>query len=146
MSKKTAFVEFVLDQLSEITGVRAQAMFGGTGLYCNDVFFGIIHRDVFYLKVNDDTRAVFQRAGMKPFKPYAGQAMTMGYYEVPLAVLENPPDLAVWAKRAVAVAAAGRPKRPAKGSGGVFGGGPRKPLPTPLPNRSRRPARHKASK
>ena len=126
MSKKPAFVEFVLDQLSGITGVRAQAMFGGTGLYRNDLFFGIIHWDVFYLKVNDDTRAVFQRAGMKPFKPYAGRPMTMGYYEVPLAVLENPQDLAVWAERAVAVAASGRPKRPA--------------------NRSRRPARHKASK
>ncbi len=146
MSKKTAFVEFVLDQLSGVTGVRAQAMFGGTGLYCNDAFFGIIHRDVFYLKVNDDTRAVFQRAGMKPFKPYAGQSMTMGYYEVPLAVLESPQELADWALLAITGAADVKPKRRVKGSGGVFGRGPRKPLPTPLPNRSRRPARHKASK
>ena len=126
MSEKTAFVEFVLDQLSGVTGVRAQAMFGGTGLYSHDVFFGIVHRDVFYLKVDDETRAEFQRAGMKPFKPYPGQPGTMGYYEVPLAVLESPRDLAIWAGRAVAVAASAKPKRPA--------------------NRSRRPRRHKASK
>ena len=112
MSRTPAFVEFVLDQLSGIDGVRAQAMFGGTGLYCNDVFFGIIHRDILYLKVNDDTRATFERAGMKPFKPYAGRPMTMQYYEVPLAVLEHPPDLAAWVERAVAVAAGPKSKRP----------------------------------
>jgi DNA transformation protein and related proteins len=123
VSKTPAFVEFVLDQLGGIDGVRAQAMFGGTGLYCNDVFFGIIHRDILYLKVNPDTRAAYERAGMKPFKPYPRRPMSMQYYEVPLAVLEDPRDLAVWAERAVAVAAAGKPKRPL--------------------NRSRRAARHR---
>src|SRR5262245_5199375 len=98
-------------------------MFGGTGLYCNDLFFGIIHRDILYLKVNDDTRPAFERAGMKPFKPYPGRPMTMQYYEVPLAVLEHPRDLAAWVERSVAVAAAGKPKRPR--------------------NRSRRSARHR---
>jgi DNA transformation protein len=116
-------VEFVLDQLSGIDGVRGQAMFGGTGLYRNDVFFGIIHRDILYLKVNDDTRGSYERAGMKPFKPYAGRPMTMQYYEVPVAVLEHPGDLTAWVEQAVAVAAAGKPKRPL--------------------NRSRRSARHR---
>ena len=122
MPKSTAFVDFVLDQLSGVDGVRAQAMFGGTGLYCNDVFFGIIHRDILYLKVNDDTRAAFERAGMKPFKPYADRPTTMQYYEVPVAILEDPRDLAVWIERAVAVAASAKPERPL--------------------NRSRRSARH----
>ena len=112
MPKTPAFVDFVLDQLSGIDGVRAQGMFGGTGLYCNDVFFGIIHRDILYLKVNDDTRGSYERAGMKPFKPYAGRPMTMQYYEVPLPVLEDPRDLAVWVERSVAAAASGKPKRP----------------------------------
>jgi DNA transformation protein and related proteins len=110
--KSTAFVDFVLDQLSGVDGVRAQAMFGGTGLYCNDMFCGIIHRDILYLKVNDDTRATYERAGMKPFKPYAHRPTTMQYYEVPVAVLEDPRDLAAWIERAVAVAASAKPKPP----------------------------------
>ena len=123
MPKSTAFVDFVLDQLSGVDGVRAQAMFGGTGLYCSDVFFGIIHRDILYLKVNDDTRAAYEGAGMKPFKPYADRPTTMQYYEVPVAILEDPRDLAVWIERAVAVAASAKPERPL--------------------NRSRRSARHR---
>lgn len=111
MPKSTAFVDFVLDQLSGVDGVRAQAMFGGTGLYCNDVFFGIVHRDILYLKVNDDTRAAYERAGMKPFKPYADRPTTMQYYEVPVAILEDPRDLAAWIERAVAVAASAKRKR-----------------------------------
>ena len=32
--------EFVLDQLSELRGLRAQSMFGGVGLYAGEAFFG----------------------------------------------------------------------------------------------------------
>lgn len=79
-------------------------MFGGVGLYCDDVFFGIIARDRLYLKVDDTNRPDFQGAGMKPFKPYADRPGTMQYYEVPVGVLESAPELRQWARRSVAAA------------------------------------------
>src|SRR5262245_23151485 len=93
----SAFRDFVLDQLEELGDVVPRAMFGGVGLYHRDVFFGIMARDALYLKVDDTTRAEYERAGMKPFRPYPNRRSTMMYYSVPLEVLEHPVDLARWA-------------------------------------------------
>ena len=79
-------------------------MFGGVGLYYRGLFFGIIARDVLYLKVDDRNRPDYRRAGMKPFKPYRDRPGTMQYYAVPLEVLESALDLAAWARKSVAAA------------------------------------------
>ena len=102
-----AFKSFVLDQLGELGDVADKSMFGGVGLYCGGVFFGIIARDVLYLKVDDSNRRDYERAGMKPFKPYPDRAGTMHYYAVPVSVLEAPMELVEWARKAVAVATRG---------------------------------------
>jgi DNA transformation protein len=105
-----AFRAFVLDQLEELGDVTSRSMFGGVGLYCRGLFFGIIARDTLYLKVDDETRPDYDAAGMKSFKPYADRPATMQYYGVPLDVLESRLDLARWARKAVAAAArAGSP-------------------------------------
>ena len=98
------FQRFVLDQFDELGDVSPRAMFGGVGLYYRGVFFGIIAGDVLYLKVDDTTRSDYIRAGMGPFVPYPERSGTMQYYAVPVDVLENPEQLARWAKRAIAVA------------------------------------------
>lgn len=79
-------------------------MFGGTGLYCDEVFFGIVARDVLYLKVDGENREDYVRAGLKAFKPYPDRPSTMQYYEVPVGVLESAPDLVAWARKSVAAA------------------------------------------
>lgn len=97
------FKAFVLDQLEELGDVTPRAMFGGIGLYHRGVFFGIVARDALFLKVDAGNRADYERAGMKPFRPYVGRGGAMKYYEVPLAVLESPLELAAWARKAIAV-------------------------------------------
>jgi len=99
-----AFRAFVLDQLEELGDVASRSMFGGIGLYCRGLFFGIIARDILYLKVDGRNRPDYEDAGMKPFKPYADRPATMHYYAVPLEILESPVDLARWARKAVAAA------------------------------------------
>src|SRR5262245_49215008 len=98
------FREYVLDQLAGVKSLRAKAMFGGIGLYADDVFFGIVAADVLYFKVDDSTRADYEAGGAKPFKPYPDRAMTMPYYAVPTVVLESAPELVRWANAAVKVA------------------------------------------
>jgi DNA transformation protein len=98
------FRSFVLDQLEELGDVSPRPMFGGVGLYHAGLFFGIIAADVLYLKVDASTRPDYERAGMKPFKPYKDRAGTMQYYAVPVDVLESALELAAWARKAVAVA------------------------------------------
>ena len=100
----TAFVEFLLDQLDGLPKVRAQRMFGGFGLYSDDLFFGIVHTDILYFKVNDQSRNDYVRAGMAPFKPYKDRPMTMQYYQVPAAVMEDADELCQWARKAISAA------------------------------------------
>jgi DNA transformation protein len=104
MKTRDGFLEYVLDQLSGVENLLARPMFGGVGLYAGTVFFGIIYRDILYLKVDDRTRADYERAGMKPFTPYAPRTTTMQYYQVPAGVLENEEDLTEWARRAIGAA------------------------------------------
>ena len=114
MRVSASFREFVLDQLAGVDGLRAQAMFGGVGLYADDVFFGILAADVLFFKVDDTNRREYEAAGSVPFKPYADRAMTMPYYNVPLAVLEDAVRLGEWAARAVAVARTAKTGKRAK--------------------------------
>jgi len=97
----------VLDQLEDLGDLTSKKMFGGVGLYCRGLFFGIIARDELYLKVDDRNRSDYQRAGMRPFKPYRDRPGTMRYYKVPLDVLESAPELGRWARKAIGVARGG---------------------------------------
>ena len=114
MRVSTSFRDFVLDQLADVEGLRARAMFGGVGLYAEDVFFGILAADVLFFKVDDTNRREYEKAGSAAFKPYADKPMTMPYYNVPTAVLEDAEALGKWAARAVAVARAAKMRKPAK--------------------------------
>jgi DNA transformation protein len=98
------FKQFVLDQLGDLGDVVARSMFGGVGLYHRGLFFGIIARDVLYLKVDDANRLDYVRARMKPFQPFPDRPTTMKYYAVPIEVLESAPELVIWARRSVAAA------------------------------------------
>ena len=99
-----AFRSFVLDQLSALGDVVPRAMFGGVGLYVSGVFFGIIARDVLYLKVDDQNRQDYTRVRMKPFKPFPDRSSSMKYYQVPVPVLESTEELVSWARKSVAAA------------------------------------------
>jgi DNA transformation protein and related proteins len=104
-SSTSSFETFVVDQLSSLGNVTSRKMFGGVGLYSDDLFFGLIARDQLYLKVDDRTRRSFEEAGCTPFRPFLDRPGTMKYYSVPLEVLESAPALVEWAGRAVAAAA-----------------------------------------
>jgi DNA transformation protein len=104
MHVSDGFKSFVLDGLEAVGNLAARSMFGGVGLYCDGLFFGIIASDVLYLKVDDENRPQYERAGSKPFRPYAQRSGTMQYWAVPLDVLESAPELVAWARAAVSAA------------------------------------------
>jgi DNA transformation protein len=86
-------------------------MFGGIGLYAGDRFFGILAGDFLYFKVDETNRGDYEASGSSAFKPYADQPMTMPYFDVPIAVIEDPDELARWAARSIAIASAPTPRR-----------------------------------
>ena len=111
MRVSSGFREFVLGQLTEVRDLYAKPMFGGIGLYSGDVFFGIVAGDVLYFKVDETNRPDYEQAGSRPFRPNADRPVTMSYYGVPAAVVEDTTSLALWASRSIAVARASRKTR-----------------------------------
>ena len=71
MSISPSFRAYVLEQLGRgLRGVRGKAMFGGVGIYAEEVFFALIADDALYFKVDDSNRIDFETRGMEPFRPY----------------------------------------------------------------------------
>jgi DNA transformation protein len=98
------YLTYVVEQLACVGQVLPRRMFGGAGLYCDGLFFGLVADDVLYFKVDDSNRADYEAAGMGPFQPYPDKRSVMQYYEVPVDVLENPQTLREWAVKALSVA------------------------------------------
>lgn len=109
------FRDFVLEQLAAAGQVTSRSMFGGIGLYLDGLFFALIDDDTLYFKVDDSTRARYEKAGSKPFCPFPDRPdQPMGYWQVPAEVLEDSEELARWAREAMGIALAKRRKRPAR--------------------------------
>ncbi len=86
--KSDSFKEFVLEQLSLPEEVEPRYMFGDWGLYCGEVFFGIIADGRLYLKTDAASRARYVKKGMGPFRPNPKQTLVT-YYEVPVDIIED---------------------------------------------------------
>jgi DNA transformation protein len=102
------FVAFVVDQLSQSLKVTSRRMFGGVGLYYEDLFFALIAADVLFFKVDDSNREDYVARGCKAFQPRLRDqtVYSMNYFAVPPEVLEDAEDLAPWAHKSIAVARA----------------------------------------
>lgn len=119
MAVSDDFRDFVLDQMKSAGRVVERRMFGGVGLYLEGLFFALIDDDTLYFKADDSNRPRFEQAGSKPFCPFPDRPeQAMGYWQVPAEVLEDPEELAIWAREALTVALAARTRRPARRRGG----------------------------
>lgn len=98
--KHDGFRDFVLDQLADLPGVSARAMFGGYGLYQRTTFFGIIHKGRLYFKVTASAMPRYKEHDMKPFRPNAKQTLK-SFYEVPIEIIEDAEVLTQWAQEAI---------------------------------------------
>ena len=115
MSVTDEFLTYLKDQLADMGPVASRRMFGGAGLYCDELMFAIVAEDVLYFKVGDSNRADYEAAGMGPFVFISDRGQsTMSYYEVPVEVLENKEKMSQWALEAFDVARAAKKKPPKK--------------------------------
>jgi len=115
------FVTHCLELLGPLGAARSRRMFGGHGLYVDDLFVALITFDRLYLKVDAQTRPRFEAAGCEPFVYDAkGQSVTLGYFTAPDEAIESPALMQPWARLALeaalraraAKAVATKPRRP----------------------------------
>jgi DNA transformation protein len=108
--RRSEFVDLCLELLAPASAagtVRARAMFGGHGLYIDDLFVAIIAFDRLYLKTDATTQPQFAAAGGEPFV-YDGKSrpIEMSYWTVPAEALESPALMLPWARLALRAALA----------------------------------------
>ncbi len=99
------FVSHCLELLAPLGTPRARRMFGGHGLYVDELFVALIASERLYLKADAQTRPRFEAAGCAPFV-YDGQgrSVTMGYYTAPDDALESPAYMQPWGRLALEAA------------------------------------------
>ncbi|MGF1475777.1 MAG: TfoX/Sxy family protein [Geminicoccaceae bacterium] len=116
MANDPEFVDFSLELLSPVGPVRAKRMFGGHGIFLDDMMIALIADDQLYLKTDDETKDRFETAGSEPFRytKAQGQVSVMSYHTAPEAALDDAEEMRTWARLAVDAALRARAKRPAK--------------------------------
>ncbi len=99
------FVEHLLELLRPLGRIQARPMFGGYGIYCDGVMFGLVSDDVFYLKTDEVNRPMFEARGLACFRyRKQGKLVRVAYYEAPAEALEDVDEMARWALPALEVA------------------------------------------
>jgi DNA transformation protein len=101
--------------------VVVKRMFGGSGIYAEELCFAIESGGEVFLKADAQSQSTFSAVGSSPFVYNArGKPMTTSYWRLPSAAYDEPDQLIRWAalgldsaRRAAAVA---KPK-PAKTKG-----------------------------
>ena len=115
-AKADAIIRKLETSLTPLGAFRSRPMFGGHGLYLDDVFFALIAYDRFYLKTDENSRGAFIKAKSKPFtfeSDRKGLVIT-SYWQCPDAVFKDARKLRTWTEEALGVARrakAARPKR-----------------------------------
>jgi DNA transformation protein len=107
-------IPLVKDQLSPLGEIRARAMFGGHGIYCDNLFFALVADDTLYLKADDVNRGEFEARGLGPFVYEGkGKPIAMSYFRAPDELFEDRDAALHWGASALDAArrAAAR-KRP----------------------------------
>ena len=121
MAAQSEFVNYLLELLAPLGAVHARAMFGGHGIYRDDLMFGLVADDTLYLKADDGNRAEFEAEGLPPFTYKKNdREYAMSYYQAPPDALDDSEALCHWARRACEAAvraAAGKRTKPQRTRG-----------------------------
>jgi DNA transformation protein len=106
-------VDHCLELLAPLGAVRARRMFGGHGLYCDELFFALIASDRLYLKADAQSQPAFESAGGEPFVYEArGRVTATSYWTVPAEAMESAAQMQPWARLALAAALRARAAKP----------------------------------
>jgi DNA transformation protein and related proteins len=114
--------EFIRELFAPFGPVTVKRLFGGSGISSDGLTFALVFDGAIFLKVDDDSIPDFEREGSRPFvytrakgKGSVGKA-SLSYWRLPERLYDDPEELAIWARRAFAIAERKKltPRKPAK--------------------------------
>jgi DNA transformation protein len=98
---RNEFVDYVVELMMDWAVVSVRRMFGGYGLYREELMFALIVEDELFFKIDTDNVAQFERVGSHPFV-YRSQTRTvqLSYWSAPAASLDSPAEMGEWCRSA----------------------------------------------
>ena len=109
------FVDHCAELFAPLGTVRTRRMFGGWGLYVDDLFIALVAAERLYLKSDAQTRPRFEAAGCEPAVFEAdGKQVVMSYWTAPDDALESPALMQPWARLALQAAVAAQAAKSVK--------------------------------
>ena len=108
MSASAEFVSYVRELLAPLGDIRDGKFFGGYAMKHGTRQFAMVMGNTLYFRVDDGSRLAYEKRGSKPFSYSTknGVVQVRKYYAVPVELLDDPVQLVVWARQAVAAAGA----------------------------------------
>ncbi len=99
------FVEYLNEVFEAFGSIHARKMFGGYGIYHDDIMFGLVANDTLYFKSDNNTKHHFEERGLSAFEYNKGdKIITMSYHQAPDDIFDDPELAQIWAQRAYDVA------------------------------------------
>jgi DNA transformation protein and related proteins len=98
--------DFLVDLFSKFGPVTIRRMFSGYGISADGTNFALALRSGLYFRADEATIVQFEAEGSKPFQ-YQTRAKTVtvnSYWELPARLFDDPDELSVWARAALAAA------------------------------------------
>ncbi|MDG5500380.1 TfoX/Sxy family protein [Marinobacter sp. BGYM27] len=102
---KDEFAAFIVDQMQSVGPAVSRRMFGGHGVYLDGLMFALVSDNTLYLKVDSESRPIFENMELLPFTfERKGKAVVMSYFQAPDEVMESPDVMQYWASLAYGAA------------------------------------------
>jgi DNA transformation protein len=98
--------DFLIDLFSDFGPVTIRRMFSGFGISADGTNFALALRGGLYLRADEQTITRFEAEGSTPFS-YQTRAKTVtvgSYWQLPERLYDDPEELTVWARAALAAA------------------------------------------
>jgi DNA transformation protein len=109
--------DFLIDLFSDFGPVTIRRMFSGFGISADGTNFALALRGGLYFRADQQTIPRFEAEGSEPFQ-YQTRTRTVtvaSYWQLPARLYDDPEELTVWARAALAAAErAALAKRPKK--------------------------------
>jgi DNA transformation protein len=106
MVASDGFAEFLRDQLAPLGRITMRRMFGKTGVFCDGFMLGMVRDNTLYFRVDDDNRTAFKETESFPPLDYQkkGGTIDLSFWRAPERLFDEPDDLVIWARAALAAA------------------------------------------
>jgi DNA transformation protein and related proteins len=109
--------EAITELFAPLGFVSVRRMFGGAGIYRDELMIALEAYGELYLKVDSETASMFEKAGSLPFTYEGGRKpITMSYWQLPAEAYDDPDAFRRWGMLAAEAAMRSALKKTSKGS------------------------------